>query len=244
MRALAFVAIAGCGASGFDRPDAPHPIDAPGVGTDATAVPVPRTGLVAEWLFTGGVSDTSGHTYNAMVKGAVLVDDRFGHPMSACHFDGTGASIEIQDTAELALVGDATISVWIKPDALRRLTGIVSKYQFTGDNSYTLRLGFNAPFGYYDFDNTALGAAPPAMIVPGHWQHVAVVIKGGKVVIYANGAPGTPKSPGYPIMATSHPLRIGVDYSSRYFAGAIDDVRLYSRALEDFEIEALYAEHP
>jgi hypothetical protein len=245
MRTLVFVAIAGCGTPGFHRVDAPPPDDATDGGRDATGVPVPRNGLVGEWLFAGNANDTSGNSHNGTVQGAVLAADRFGMPMSAYHFDGISASIAVSDAPELALVGDATISVWIKPDALRKLSGIISKFQVSGDNGYALRLGENAPYGYYDFDNTMLGVAtPPSMIVAGQWQHVALVIKAGAATVYANGAPGVARTPGYTVMTNPHALRFGVDFLSRWFAGSIDDVRLYSRALQDFEIEALYAERP
>jgi hypothetical protein len=249
MRTFVLVIATACANAGLPHhgSDAPVRSDAP-EHNDAMAdasIPVPRNGLVAEWLFNKDASDTSGNSHVATVHGATLVDDRFGQPMSAYQFNGTNASIEIADAPDLALTGDLTISAWIKPDSITKLAGIVSKYQVNQDSSYTLRLGFTAPYSYYDFDNALLGAgAQPAMVVAGQWQHVAVVLKAGAATIYANGAAGTAKAPMFTIMTNVHSLWIGVDYSTRFFAGAIDDIRLYSRALEDFEIGALFSEHP
>ena len=204
---------------------------------------MPRTGLVAEYLFNKNASDTSGNGHVGTVHGATLVNDRFGRPMSAYHFDGVSQTIEIADAPDLALTGDLTISAWIKPDAIGVLDGIVSKYQASGDNSYTLRFGFTAPYSYYDFDNALRGApVPPAQVMVGQWQHVAAVLHNGTATIYANGAPGTPRMPNYAIAPTTTSVFIGVDFNTRYFAGAIDDVRIYSRALQTFEVEALYTE--
>ena len=204
---------------------------------------MPRTGLVAEYLFNKNASDTSGNGHVGTVHGATLVNDRFGRPMSAYHFDGVSQTIEIADAPDLALTGDLTISAWIKPDAIGVLDGIVSKYQASGDNSYTLRFGFTAPYSYYDFDNALRGApVPPAQVMVGQWQHVAAVLSGSTVTLYVNGAPGMPLAVGYPIIVNTRPVFIGVDFNTRYFDGAIDDVRLYSRALQTFEIESLYTE--
>jgi hypothetical protein len=210
------------------------------------APPVPRTGLVGEWLFAGDAADSSGNSHIGTVNGPTLVEDRFGRAMSAYHFDGVSSMIEIADAPDLALTNDSTISVWIQPDAMTRLAGIVGKYQQVHDNSYTLRLGYLTPYSYYDFDECTHAdvTAPPATVVAGQWQHVAVVMQAGSATIYANGIPSTPQATAYAIQANTDALRIGVDYSTRYFAGAIDDVRIYSRALASDEIAALYGEHP
>jgi hypothetical protein len=243
MRALVLACI-GCSTSGVSPSDA-RLADAPADVMLDGGGPIPTAGLVAAWLFNKDASDSSGHGYVATVHGATLTDDRFGRPMSAYHFDGISQTIEIADSPTLALTGDATFSAWIKPDSFPRLAGIISKYQMSADASYTLRLGFAAPYSYYDFDNVMLNApAPPPQIVTGQWQHVAVVITNGTVTIYANGAPGPVNAANYAIMTNTRPLYIGVDFSTRFFAGAIDDIRLYSRALQPFEIQALYSEHP
>jgi hypothetical protein len=241
---LVLVACVGCSGDPGVSPDAPRGVDAPS-GGDASGSPVPRNGLVAEWLFSGDASDTSGNNHVATVHGATLVADRFGRATSAYHFDGTSQSIEIADAMDLALTGDATFSAWIKPAAFTRLAGILSKYQLSGENSYTLRLGFNSPYSYYDFDNDVVGIqAPPPQVTLGQWQHVAAVVTGGTVTVYVNGAAGTPRTTGYAVQPTPHSLYIGVDFSTRFFTGAIDDVRLYSRVLQPYEILALDNEQP
>jgi hypothetical protein len=252
MRALVLVAV-GCAqghsalpGDGKHQSDAQHDGSGPVDVHSADASSVPRTGLVAEWLFAGDAGDSSGNHHIGTVNGATLVNDRFGRAMSAYHFDGASSMIEIADAPDLALTGDSTISAWIKPDAIGFLAGIVSKYQQMHDFSYTLRFGYLAPYSYYDFDSFTMldTTAPGAMVTAGQWQHVAVVVTAGSATIYANGAAGTPQTLPYTIQSNTDVLRIGVDYSTRYFKGAIDDVRLYSRALAAEEIAALYGEHP
>jgi hypothetical protein len=249
MRRLLLLVLAaiGCGSGARSPRDAWSP-DAADAAVDAPgdAMPVTRNGLVGEWLFAGNAADTSGKGHNGTVNGAAPIEDRFGRPQAAYHFDGVSTAVEIPTATDLALTTDLTISAWIKPDAARGLVGIVSKYQEFADNGYTLRLGYLAPYTYYDFDETSRldTVPPPPTVVLGEWQHVAVVVHTGKATIYVNGVAGAAATPGYAIIANTHPLRIGVDFTSRYFVGGIDDVRLYSRALAAGEIAGLYGERP
>lgn len=76
------------------------------------------------------------------------------------------------------------------------------------------------------------------------WSHVAGVYDGVAVRIYVNGieAPPLGLTSGAPV-ASSNELRIGGDPSGpyRHYAGLVDDVRIYGRALSPPEIHDLYA---
>ncbi len=56
----------------------------------ASAEGVPRSGLVAEYLFSGNANDTAG-TNNGTVNGATLAADRFGNLGNAFEFDGANS---------------------------------------------------------------------------------------------------------------------------------------------------------
>jgi hypothetical protein len=89
----------------------------------------------------------------------------------------------------------------------------------------------------------------PRACPPGGWHHVAAVIsrQSGRAEIYVNGAIGNRRS--FPSNAPARefgavPWRIGVGHPTqekwRYFAeGAVDDVRIYARALDEAEVRAL-----
>jgi hypothetical protein len=80
-------------------------------------------------------------------------------------------------------------------------------------------------------------------ITVGSWYHVAVTIKeGNDVNFYINGA-SAGKFPQADIfgIVNNEPLRIGKIKSEDYwFSGAIDDVRIYNRALSAAEIRKIY----
>ena len=208
-----------------------------GQGGMGDAGGVPTNGLVGEWLFDqGDARDTSGNGLDGTINGAVPAPDRFGQAKHAFHFDGVSQSILVPSSAPLHFAGDHTISVWIRPAGFSALAGIVSKYQNYASAGFMLRFGGGTPYDYLDFEEIG---APSAKVVANQWQHVAAVRQAGMVKIYLQGTlilltPGS-----YTPVANDDPLGIGVDYSSRYYYGDIDDVRLYNRALSDAEVAVL-----
>jgi hypothetical protein len=79
-------------------------------------------------------------------------------------------------------------------------------------------------------------------LVTNQWYHVAVTDNAGQVRIYINGSLDTSSNSGYGIpKLNSAPINIGKTNpdSTFYFNGAIDDVRVYNRALSAEEIGAV-----
>jgi hypothetical protein len=207
---------------------------------DPDCLPLPRTGLLGEWLFAGGTKDTSGNGNDATAKGgATLAADRHGNASSAYHLDGTSGYLRVADAAVLRLTGEYTLSAWVRPEAFGFLDGIVSKYQVVGSNGYTLRMGYQAPYANLDLDEST---SPANLLQLDAWQHVVGVIRAGRAEIWLNGKLVSTGAPGYLTKASADEVRFGSDYSGRYLKGSIDDVRLYGRALSQAEIAALFAE--
>ena len=71
------------------------------------------------------------------------------------------------------------------------------------------------------------------------WQHLAVTYDGTNVVFYIDGQPVTGGS-GTLRAANTAPLEIGNSGSCTAFAGLIDEVSVYNRALSAAEITAIY----
>ena len=71
------------------------------------------------------------------------------------------------------------------------------------------------------------------------WSHLAIVFNGSTVQFYVNGAPVVTRNLAFAITARGNPLRIGADAgASQFYKGMLDDVRLYSRALTQAEIQS------
>jgi hypothetical protein len=85
-------------------------------------------------------------------------------------------------------------------------------------------------------EENAVGAAT---LPVNTWTHIAGSYDGTTLRLYVNGALVSSTTVGGSIPSSTGPLRIGGNSIwSEWFAGTIDSVRVYSRALSQSEIQA------
>jgi hypothetical protein len=144
-------------------------------------------------------------------------------------FDGSG-KIALP-SALLTGTGDFTAAAWIRPSSLGTSCVLCSNLT-TG-----FTLGYNS--------GLSVSAGPSSLAYPftpagGAWVHIAAVRKAGIGYLYVNGTLAAQGAlPGS--IASAEPLTIGSSPSGTSgFVGAIDEVRVFSRALTDAEILSLY----
>jgi fibronectin type 3 domain-containing protein len=196
----------------------------------------PREGLLAEYLFSGDATDTSGNGNDGTVNGATLTVDRFGNSESAYSFDGSGDYIGAISTGQNDY-DSFTISFWaewngqnrVMPIGTHNSDGSTSGYvYFYNDSVY---VNFEGDGEYYNANN-ALKA--------NEWAHYAITNDGDGVLrIYVDGIEVDSASRQYTVHDS---YRIGWSYSDYYFGGKIDDVRIYDRPLTEDEIAILTGE--
>ncbi len=203
-------------------------------------------GLVAYYPFNGNANDASGNGNNGTVNNVNFVSDRFGLPNRAGSFAGnSGSNVQI-NSANLNLSPDFTVSVWINYAAGAGTEGprIISTagYEITTDSTFVTQrhINFNNTFSPGSgFANVSSSNGVPA----GVWTHVVGVRVAGKLNLYINGSP-----------AGSVSVALPPDYSRGFvpkiggnsgagtdnYAGLIDDIRIYNRALSASEVQQLY----
>jgi len=190
------------------------------------------SGLIAAWGFDEGngtvAGDGSGSGNAGSVSGAAwTTQGRFGN---ALVFDGATSRV----TGPRITLGPAfTLMAWVlNPTRTAYETMITvgeSRDFYLGSGKPTLWTG-NADFPF--------GGA----ITDSVWHHVALVSDGATLLAYLDGAPwGTPRT--VALGAVSGPLQVGAwiwaGGNADYFAGTIDEVRVYNRALAQGEIETV-----
>lgn len=143
-----------------------------------------------------------------------------------------------------------TLSAWVRGPATQTQGGaVLCKGTGGGGEHYCIDMQ-NGAFRF--FCRTAAGVAPGIVTtnaLSGFWQHLAVTFDGnaGFMRFYVDGQlVGTNAAPNS-LNTTAHELTVGCRQSAAGlynlpFTGEIDDVRIYSRALSSFDVQALYAE--
>ncbi len=220
-------------------------------------------GLVAYYPFNGNAQDESGNGNHGTVVGPGLTQDRYGNTDSAYRFDGVDDFIEVPDN-DLLSFGDGAadapfaFSAWIKPDQ-DQISYLFSKYNTSVSpfrQEYLISY-INAPgVMIYDTTSDMRRGVRAVSAMEMAWSHLLVVYDGSGLTagmkLYVDGVEQQTEivfnHPGYVAMHnTSEPFRIGgvVDSDSNgnvdnVFLGAIDDVRIYNRALLPSEIRQLF----
>lgn len=145
-------------------------------------------------------------------------------PGNALDFDGVDDYVVMPDQGSLDLRYNYTLEAWFKPQSFGSMKGLISKYQTSGADGYYLRLTSTGDYTGLTFDgmSTANG-----LLLADQWYHVAAVCDDKTRRLYLNGVEqpltGTPTY----IILNSDDLRIGSDFSDRYFNGSIDEVRIW-----------------
>ena len=210
-------------------------------------------GLVAFYPFNGNANDESGNDNHGTVNGATLTTDRFGIPNAAYLFNGS-SWIEALHKSHInfARTDEYTISLWVKASPENGSAGILEKW-VDGSNPYpyvlrTANGKFQAAryIGGYPQDDTRVQYASGDDVNPTGFQHLVAVFKPNTIELFLNGIlVATSQSQLVDgNVSNSHNLFIGRRGGStlRFFKGAIDDIRIYSRAISAEEILTLYNE--
>jgi len=208
-------------------------------GTSTNPPPVTNVaGLVAAYAFDEGtgttVADASGKGNVGSISGATWVNT--GHFGKALSFNGTSSAIVINDAASLDLTTGMTLEAWVYPTSLSDWHEILYK----GDDAYYLEAStpvYGPSVGIGNsFTNGVLSG--PSPLTANTWAHLAATYDGTTLRLYVNGVQVTSHVWPGPIPSSSYPMTIGADtLHGSYFAGLIDEVRVYNRALSAAEIQ-------
>lgn len=197
--------------------------------------------LVANYQLEGPVwNGSAGEVTDSSDTGAN--GRRFGdaqpQPAQVCygaHFDGNRDYIEVPDNAALDIDEELTVMAWVNADTLPSsgLSTLISK-----DNNYEFHLDTSGRiFWWWNTDGGATRSfTSSSALTLGRWHHVAIVYSraNGSQQIFIDGIESAARSYANESLANNAiPLFIGTDYNypSRDFDGAIDEVKIFKRAL-------------
>ena len=219
--------------------------------------PIPTRSLVGHWpMDNAEVRDQSetgndGTVFDAKTTAGVVGD--------AFAFRGAFEYLRIPHVQAYESTTQ-TISFWFKKSngviqntsgSPFSLEGLVWKAHDTApDRTFSVSLGGTAPFDLY----AKVGDASPDLVTVradgriqvGTWHHVALVISRTQLALYLDGERVDTQPFDGPLDLDASPIVVGKASADsrreRYFVGAVDEVRLYTRALEREDVRALSSE--
>jgi hypothetical protein len=208
-------------------------------------------GLVAHWKFDEGkgdsAADASGGGLTAMLRnGPTWSAGRVGGALS---FNGINQSVDVGNSPKLLFPGAFTVAAWVNPaETAGKYRYIVADYNAAGNqSSFGLRLTTGQAIFFWENPTGTFPFVPSrSTLVAGRWTHLAGVWDGTARKLYVNGLlEGTESTPQARPTSVSH-VAIGRagGFEGLFFCGEIDDVRLYSRALNDSEVTTLVRAAP
>ena len=185
-----------------------------------------RSGTVA--------SDASGNGNNGMISGATwTTSGKYGNALT---FNGTSALVTINNAPSLQLTSGMTLEAWVYPTTVNSVWQDVI---YKGNDNYYLEgasTNSSLPAMRCTFGGPLYGTVP---LTVNTWAHLAATYDGATMQLCVNGLQVASQAQTGAIATSTNPLQIGGDiFYGQYFAGLIDEVRIYNRALNIAEIQS------
>jgi hypothetical protein len=209
-------------------------------------------GLAGHWEFddcNDPGRDSSGHNDTATLIGDPECTNE------GMNFDGVDDYVDIADDPSLDMTTKLTVALWMKQPALAVNKALAAKWDYQTQGCWAFQTDNTNSDELMVFIATALGdngsggngRTTGANMAAGSWYHVAFVYDGegaanaDRLRVYVDGQEKTLSFAGtIPsfLQNSSASVKIGKfgGILGRYFNGAMDDVRIYNRALNSDEI--------
>lgn len=211
-----------------------------------------NTGLLAYYEFDGNTFDSSENNKDATGKDGAFDDDRDSNVNSSYKLYSNNSYLEIPNVLDISRQ-EWSYSVWFRLDQYPPSgggAGILATEDSSGAfgdvplyisaADHTLR-SYNGRIAYSDFE-----------IGLNQWYHVVIVIDHHTLSYYVNGTlvklvedfTDTDSNGSFGSYSKKYYVSQYIYYDQPiYFNGAIDDVRFYNKALNEYEVTQLYNEN-
>ena len=219
-----------------------------GVSPDSTEASATPEGIFGWWKFdaTSGMTAADsgcGGNPGTLQSGATWVT---GVISNAVHLDGTANGYVSLPSGLVSALNDFTISTWVKVDANATWARV---FDFGSGTGTYMFLTPASGGGSVRYSITTSGGGGEQQLnragnlSTGVWHHLAVTLSGSTGVLYVDGVPANTN-----LSMTLEPSSLGSttqnyigksQFSDPNLTGSVDDLRIYSRALNATEVAAL-----
>ncbi|MHC1775355.1 MAG: LamG-like jellyroll fold domain-containing protein [Lentimicrobium sp.] len=218
---------------------------------------IPSEGLVGWFPFNGNANDESFYSNNGTVNLAQLTTNRFDSVNSAYQFSGSSTYIDVPHASQYLdfIASGFSVSFWFKASNIAGEGTIIEKYdkgtgfQIQLSDDGRMLMGIREETGGNSHD---LWISSISSYNDNIWHHGVYVWNSNKILrmyvdkemIAFNNLPTITSIDNGFLISEINFGRLYFDATGiRYFAGLIDDVRIYNRALTDEEIFVLFDEN-
>ena len=205
-------------------------------------------------------NDSSGNENHGLCVGTnCSVTNTSGKFGGTYTFDGIDNFINVTDITDTDNLSEMTVSAWVYARTLLNLKAVVAKFANSNNVGWVIETGTTGVGGNDDFivsnyGGSQFGYTNDNEFRAGEWFHVAMVFNGSaninssRLKFYLNGVNRTLtyqiNITNNTLPITNNELRIGgvgpTDSVNRFWNGSIDEVAIWNRSLDDYEILNLY----
>ncbi len=206
----------------------------------------PAPNMISWWRAEGNALDAKNLHNGTLQNGATFANGRVGQ---AFHFDGVDDAILLGNQSGLQ-PSSITVESWVKFDsvAVGEIENVFAKWGFDATvDSYLLGVyndgTANKLFGAIGDGSTGDSGLSGGGMTVDIWNHVAMTYNAADGVhkIYQNGVEvGSRIRPNGIFPTVSNAYFARQDAAGRIFSGLIDELAVYSRALSQTEIQAIF----
>ena len=192
-------------------------------------------GLAAWWPGDGTALDVAGSNHGTLQNGAAFAPGVTGLAFS---FDGDNDFVEVPQVSGMNFGPNSpmTAELWAYRTSPASIMHFIGKRDGCGAINFQMAFDQSAWGWGGDAGNAVVAPTMPLNT----WVHLAGTFDGTTFRFYTNGQLAA-AGPGSLGPATTHPLTIGASGSCGWrFAGLIDEVAIYNRALTSTEVTAIY----
>lgn len=206
-------------------------------------------GLIGDWTMDANtiagtrIADKSNRKNDGVLVNNPVIDSS-GQVGGALLFNGINSYLELANPVSFDASAGFTIAAWVKSEHKTGAYHVIASFGQKNEGHYE--------FGYDVNDQKLSFYAPellPQRVISesgvdnDEWHYVAVTYSGSAVTFFVDGAQKETVAVAGTLSNATDLFRIGeqtLEDKSMPFAGSIDEVRLYSRALSAAEIGLLY----
>jgi len=185
-------------------------------------------------------ADATGNSYNGVPVGnPVFAGGKYGQAVS---LDGSDC-LRVENGENLNLAYGGTVSAWVKTSQLPTAWATLA-----GKGRYAWRLCQNNSSGSAAFHFNSAGSEFQAngttSITDNAWHLVTGTYDGRTLSLYVDGKLDRSVRVTEPVQVTADPVYVGNrSDADRYWTGLVDDVRIYSYALDSATVQSLFEGH-